>query len=92
MEASFSFTVIRSLYSSNPGQAIPSAFGHYDSAVTEVSQTRRKINNFMKPKVANTAEKVCPDCNHVIEVIKGYVTWCEKCNWNLQTVKKYVPN
>lgn len=45
----------------------------------------------MKSMVANTDEKVCPDCNNVIAVIKGYVTWCEKCNWNLQTVKKYVP-
>ncbi|TXK83965.1 M48 family metallopeptidase [Paenibacillus sp. N3.4] len=45
----------------------------------------------MKSMVANTDEKVCPDCNHVMEDIKGYVTWCEKCNWNLKTAKKYVP-
>ena len=34
METSFSFSEIRTLYSSTLGQAIPSAFGHYDSAET----------------------------------------------------------
>jgi hypothetical protein len=34
MGASFSFSEIRTLYSSTPGQAIPSAFGHYVSAAT----------------------------------------------------------
>jgi DNA-binding NarL/FixJ family response regulator len=39
MEASFSFTEIRSLYLANLGQAIPSAIGRYDSAATVLPKT-----------------------------------------------------
>ncbi|MEV6270244.1 M48 family metallopeptidase [Kribbella sp. NPDC051936] len=26
---------------------------------------------------------VCPDCGHRIRVDRRYVTWCDKCNWNV---------
>jgi hypothetical protein len=25
----------------------------------------------------------CPDCGHQIRVDRRYVTWCDKCDWNL---------
>ncbi|MFC5448827.1 M48 family metallopeptidase [Paenibacillus aestuarii] len=34
---------------------------------------------------------ICPACSHEISVVKGYVTWCEKCNWNLQAPEPYQP-
>ncbi|MFC9689783.1 M48 family metalloprotease [Kribbella sp. NPDC056951] len=32
-----------------------------------------------------SAEEVtrCPDCGHQIRVDRRYVTWCEKCDWNV---------
>ena len=31
--------------------------------------------------------RICPKCGAVISVYRDYVTWCEKCNWNLLTNK-----
>lgn len=25
----------------------------------------------------------CPDCGHRIQVDRRYVTWCDRCDWNL---------
>lgn len=33
----------------------------------------------------------CPQCNQSIPVCPGYVTWCNKCNWNLVPTEKKQP-
>jgi Zn-dependent protease with chaperone function len=30
-----------------------------------------------------TAEAKCPECHAILPVHYGYVTWCDKCDWNL---------
>ena len=47
VEASFSFSEIWTLYSSTLGQAIPSAFGHYDLAETVRLENQTK-NRYTK--------------------------------------------
>ena len=30
----------------------------------------------------------CPKCGNQIPVIRNFVTWCEKCDWNLSPLEK----
>lgn len=42
-------------------------------------------NNSLKNK------KTCPKCNSVLIENFGYVTWCDKCEWNIQPEELYRP-
>lgn len=33
--------------------------------------------------LGETEYEKCPECGHQMKVNPGYVTWCEKCNWNI---------
>ncbi|PZM67562.1 M48 family metallopeptidase [Paenibacillus dendritiformis] len=33
--------------------------------------------------MTNHTTEYCPECGHRMEVVPGYVTWCEECNWNI---------
>lgn len=37
----------------------------------------------MSMALESTLEKQCPECLKSISYTKGYVVWCEHCNWNL---------
>lgn len=41
---------------------------------------------------AEEVERECPQCHAVIPVHRGYVTWCEHCNWNVQPFQKEGPH
>lgn len=30
----------------------------------------------------------CPECGENIEVVKGFIPWCQSCNWNLNPLNK----
>lgn len=37
--------------------------------------------------------QVCPDCQAVIPVIRGYRVWCDECNWNISSINlEYKPS
>src|SRR2546423_13899997 len=40
-------------------------------------------------KHAKAAEQTCPRCSSLVPVHSEYVTWCDRCGWNLQP---YLPN
>lgn len=27
--------------------------------------------------------EICPNCQNPLEVNEGYITWCDKCYWNI---------
>lgn len=31
----------------------------------------------------NTATELCPQCGHTMPVNPGFVTWCDRCRWNI---------
>lgn len=33
---------------------------------------------------ADAAQRVCPSCHAAIPVDPGYVSWCDRCGWNVQ--------
>lgn len=41
----------------------------------------------------NISEKTqrCPDCDNSLQVNEGFTSWCEKCDWNLETNKEETP-
>lgn len=49
-----------------------------DKVLSKSSETIRK-------------EEKCPNCGAVLIEDFGYVTWCDKCNWNLQPEELYRP-
>lgn len=34
--------------------------------------------------VTKQHQRSCPKCDTVLEIVIGYPTWCERCNWNLE--------
>ena len=36
-------------------------------------------------------EQECPDCQAKLPVYKGFVTWCDNCNWNVKPYKPEKP-
>jgi len=45
----------------------------------------------MKTASVLEANTLCPGCSHELAVVKGYVTWCDNCDWNLQAPEPYRP-
>lgn len=37
-------------------------------------------------ETAVTKEKECPQCHAMMPVASKYVTWCDQCGWNGQSV------
>ena len=35
--------------------------------------------------------QICPKCGATIPVYEGFVTWCDRCGWNLQPVRPPAP-
>ncbi|WP_405158431.1 hypothetical protein [Paenibacillus sp. FSL H8-0283] len=42
-----------------------------------------KFNQGVEEILYHTEQEHCPECGHQMEVNPGYMTWCEKCNWNI---------
>lgn len=42
----------------------------------------------VKPRIKPISEQECPQCHAMMPVYKGYVVWCEKCDWNLEPHKE----
>lgn len=40
------------------------------------------------PEQTGTAIQYCPTCHNEMIVNKGYVVWCDSCNWNLNPLEK----
>ncbi|MBK9054065.1 MAG: M48 family metallopeptidase [Chloroflexi bacterium] len=38
--------------------------------------------------ITEATTQSCPQCNAMIPVIPGYITWCDQCNWNLIPQKR----
>src|SRR5207245_1727540 len=36
-------------------------------------------------------EAICPECGARIPVHPDFVTWCDRCNWNLQPIQPAPP-
>ena len=40
---------------------------------------------------AEVKEQECPECSAKLPVYKGFVTWCDNCNWNVKPYKAEKP-
>jgi Zn-dependent protease with chaperone function len=45
-----------------------------------------------EPTIGNTKLIECPECKELIPEMDHYVTWCDKCNWNLQPEQSDEPS
>lgn len=42
----------------------------------------QKMTTLSEAKASVNAES-CPECGENVEVVKGFIPWCQSCNWNL---------
>lgn len=43
-------------------------------------------------KIKNLQTKECPNCHNILPVFDGFVTWCDRCGWNVNPLQPERPH
>jgi hypothetical protein len=42
-------------------------------------------------KLKKLQTKECPDCHNILPVYEGFITWCDRCGWNVNPLQPEKP-